>query len=916
MGGLAQKSKTATATTQNVAISSVRTNSKALKVPIAVKAPVKQKTFKSEEKREPMKRVTVSLKKAPEPRNTRIKITNNTANTKVSVAPTPVVTVKKRAKKESAMLPSNTVLPKPAILSPFRFPMVPSMSALVLVARVVGIFFVASGSILALLNLPALNFVATPASVTDGITNTTTSGGASNTSGTSGSSVYTTPEAQVSVGAESPLFGSVPVTIIVPGATSVKLVLDNRTTNQLMTLGMATKIDDMTWTYTWHTTAYENGEYRLRVLIKNQYGDYESADSTVYEIKNVSGTSANTTSGTVSSTTQSTSTQTGIQDTSTETTIDTHPDIDFDIDTASASSTITFTTTTEGAQKVGVRATNVKTGTLYSIGTSNLKDGEWITTWNSKMVPNGTYSFYAYVTYDGYTAESDKVRAVIENQMTNTVPTNTSTGTTDIENGTPIQPTIALDVHEGEELSGFAHLTIETSPVLWVELYAVPYKTLTPRFLGIASKKSDTAWTYTWDTTQTPNGAYTVYARVKTVYGFTEGTRTYITIDNPVMSAYTEEEEKAIETLTTISDSLTMVTEDVDEAEAKREIDESNVVYIESTNTFAERIASDDSTLRKTVEDVVQTYRDQLGVLLEELARARRIDDEKNVLAVRTKIENLMQEVITNLPNHIETKELIDQINTHLSQITFGLTEVILNNEDILKKRIGDVVFTDTDKDGISDYDEVHLYKTNLFAADTDGDGVIDGTEIEKGYNPLDVTREALVVYESPKETGVVREDILSIQTFMSLSRDSLDEPLRAFISGTALPNSFVTLYFFSSPVIVTVKAGADGSWSYILDKELENGSHEVYVGLTDNTGTIVAKSNPFTFAKTAEAYTAVDAAGAAALSEQSKPQFFDTRIFLLVASLLIVLFGLVLLLLGMHAQKVPARTDMLPQPV
>lgn len=914
MGGLAQKSKTAKVTTQNVAISSVRTNSKALKVPIAVKAPVKQKTFKSEEKREPMKRVTVSLKKAPEPRNTRIKITNNTANTKVSVAPTPVVTVKKRAKKESAMLPSKTVLPKPAILSPFRFPMVPSMSALVLVARVVGIFFVASGSILALLNLPALNFVATPASVTDGITNTTTNS-TNTTSGTSGS-IDTTPDVQVSVGKSTPLFGSVPVTIIVPGATSVKLVLDNRITNQLMTLGMASKIDDMTWTYTWQTTAYENGEYHLRVLIKNQYGDYESADSTVYEIKNVSGTSANTTSGTVSSTTQSTSTQTGTQDTRTETTTNTHPDIDFDIDTASASSTITFTTITEGAQKVGVRATNVKTGTLYSIGTSNLKDGKWITTWNPKMIPNGTYLFFANVTYDGYSAESDHVRAVIENQMTNTVPTNTSTGTTDVPSEALVQPTVSLAVHEGEELSGFAHLTITTSPVLWVELYAVPYKTLTPRFLGIASKQSDTAWTYTWDTTQTPNGSYTVYARVKTVYGFTEGTRTYITIDNPVMSAYTEEEEKTIETLTTVAESLNSVTDNVEEAENLSQDETATVVYIESTDTFAERIASDDSTLKETVEDIVQTYRDQLGVLLEELAKARRIDDEENVRAIRAKIENLMQEVITNLPNRIETKELIDQINTYLSQITLGLTEVTLNNEDIVKKRIGDVVFTDTDKDGISDYDEVHLYKTNPFAADTDGDGVIDGTEIEKGYNALDVTREALVVYESPKDTGVVREDILSINTLMSLSRDSLDEPLRAFISGTALPNSFVTLYFFSSPVIVTVKAGADGSWSYILDKELENGSHEVYIGLTDNTGTIVAKSNPFTFAKTAEAYTAVDAAGAAALSEESKPQFFDTRIFLLIASLLIVLLGLVLLLLGMHAQKVPARTDMLPQPV
>jgi hypothetical protein len=42
----------------------------------------------------------------------------------------------------------------------------------------------------------------------------------------------------------------------------------------------------------------------------------------------------------------------------------------------------------------------------------------------------------------------------------------------------------------------------------------------------------------------------------------------------------------------------------------------------------------------------------------------------------------------------------------------------------------------DTDADGLSDSDEVNVYKTNPLKTDTDGDGYIDGEEVKNGYNP------------------------------------------------------------------------------------------------------------------------------------------------------------------------------------
>ncbi len=42
----------------------------------------------------------------------------------------------------------------------------------------------------------------------------------------------------------------------------------------------------------------------------------------------------------------------------------------------------------------------------------------------------------------------------------------------------------------------------------------------------------------------------------------------------------------------------------------------------------------------------------------------------------------------------------------------------------------------DSDRDGLTDADEINLYHTDPCKADTDGDGFSDGTEVSKGYDP------------------------------------------------------------------------------------------------------------------------------------------------------------------------------------
>jgi len=50
--------------------------------------------------------------------------------------------------------------------------------------------------------------------------------------------------------------------------------------------------------------------------------------------------------------------------------------------------------------------------------------------------------------------------------------------------------------------------------------------------------------------------------------------------------------------------------------------------------------------------------------------------------------------------------------------------------------------------------------------------------------------------------------------------------PLQINFSGTAPPNSLVTLYVFTNPVIVVLQSDSQGNWSYDREKKFDTGKH------------------------------------------------------------------------------------------
>lgn len=69
----------------------------------------------------------------------------------------------------------------------------------------------------------------------------------------------------------------------------------------------------------------------------------------------------------------------------------------------------------------------------------------------------------------------------------------------------------------------------------------------------------------------------------------------------------------------------------------------------------------------------------------------------------------------------------------------------------------------DTDKDGLSDYEEQYVYKTSPYLPDTDSDGYMDKEEIDGGYDPLcpkgeDCYGTGAEISESSSETAIQTE--------------------------------------------------------------------------------------------------------------------------------------------------------------
>lgn len=211
----------------------------------------------------------------------------------------------------------------------------------------------------------------------------------------------------------------------------------------------------------------------------------------------------------------------------------------------------------------------------------------------------------------------------------------------------------------------------------------------------------------------------------------------------------------------------------------------------------------------------------------------------------------------------------------------------------------------DSDHDGVSDYDEKNIYGTDPESADTDGDGYSDRAEITTGFDPKNSDLHATITYENPKDSGEIKKDLLTVATIAIAETKTEGEKKVASkieFKGKGLPNSFVTIYIFSTPTVVTVKTDSEGNWEYTLDKELVDGNHELYVAMTDNAGKILAKTAAIPFVKEANAIT-VDQNLLTPFTSGKSPSLLWGEYMYAAVTVVLSTIGIIFAIIGMRAQ-------------
>lgn len=270
------------------------------------------------------------------------------------------------------------------------------------------------------------------------------------------------------------------------------------------------------------------------------------------------------------------------------------------------------------------------------------------------------------------------------------------------------------------------------------------------------------------------------------------------------------------------------------------------------------------------------------------------------VKELETKIINNLDK-IDNANRRPENGDFANSTSTRVvGDILGSLNKTVDEQTKLFKEQNGDLLYKDTNKDGISDYESLYLYNIDPVkpspVTEVEGKKITAGEKVLLGYDPksLDLVK---VIPEDPSVSTVVATPAYTVKDVELVDKKNL------VIKGQALPNSFVTVYIFSTPIIVLVKTDANGDWQYTLDKELETGDHRIYTASVSNSGKIIAKSSEFTFVKTAEAATLNSSPTVQDSSQVNKPGLFSNSNIYFIIGIFILWIGISVGLIGFSSR-------------
>jgi len=418
---------------------------------------------------------------------------------------------------------------------------------------------------------------------------------------------------------------------------------------------------------------------------------------------------------------------------------------------------------------------------------------------------------------------------------------------------------------EGMELKGMVKIEIKVGGANSVEFYLRKPESLQEIYLGSASSPEKDLWRLDWDTTKTPNGSYYLFAKITNIYGTYSSLGITISVNNEILR--NEEEEKQI-------------SEQIQQTE---KIGEQQTQEIESTT---QSITQEAQIL---TEPEAQILKESLQEFSEK-TKEKIVAPPEIKKEIQEKKEEIKSEILEKVPPLIKP-----EIKSQLEKLEEKIKKSEKEKLEIIQK-----ISKDSDNDGLPDHEEIRL-GTDPFNPDTDGDSFLDGAEVSTGFNPLKPSPADKIVYQDPRKVLPREAEIYKVERVEISTLPTGEIGIK--FEGKGRPISFITLYIYSPLLVLTTKTDGNGHWEYILDKPLEEGEHEVFVAVTNNSGEITARSEGFKFIKT---LTAVAAIGLPAEKEKviSPSEAFQKTAILLLIAIVILAIGIALIIIGILVRR------------
>ncbi|MBU2579141.1 hypothetical protein KKA09_03430 [Patescibacteria group bacterium] len=475
-----------------------------------------------------------------------------------------------------------------------------------------------------------------------------------------------------------------------------------------------------------------------------------------------------------------------------------------------------------------------------------------------------------------------------------------------------------VSLGQGEVIEGERAINLNVKGADGVEFYLKKNQSSTSIYLGKGIKAGDNVWTLSFDSKIIPNGSYYLYSEITNQSGKYEGGEMLIEIKNQQEKEINKQEaikkdiekEKEINVLQEkeIKGKQEEIKKNVLE-EVKALIEEKKAVNVfQIIESGIEELASKgkeeavgqidltkkqeekekiENTLNSLKKEVAEISKNKPGVQFLEAFNFVKQDKEKNIKekeeklkiikgeielaseklgGIRTEKKQIKQQIKEEMDRAVgsmikekpETEKVVlEKFQNTQNKVAeqLGELEKIVLEKETVKQKTQVAAAKDSDNDDISDVEEIKI-GTDPLSPDSDGDGFLDGVEVVGGFDPLNPSPTDKVVYETPEKSKAPISENYQIKK-VGIVDFSLKEK-RIKIEGKGIPNSFVTIYVYSQPLVLTTKVDAEGNFAYVLDKPLPEGVHRVYVAITNNQGKIKERSEVFNFLKTSTAVAAI----------------------------------------------------------